>query len=70
MVFRLIDIFPDIDPSDSNFQLLLVEMMYCIRLEDNLDGATNFRGMHLYISYIMRVFAGNVHLEKGHVSKQ
>jgi hypothetical protein len=42
-------------------------MMYCLRLEDKLDGATNFRGTHLYISYIMRVFAGDVHLAKGHL---
>jgi hypothetical protein len=34
--------------------------MYYLRLEDKLDGATNFRGMHLYIRYIMKVFAGDV----------
>jgi hypothetical protein len=39
-------------------------MMYCLKLEDKLDGATNFRGMHLYISYIIRVFARNVHWAK------
>jgi hypothetical protein len=45
-------------------------MMYCLRLEDKLDGVTNFIGMHLYINYIMRVFAGDVHLAKGPLSKQ
>jgi hypothetical protein len=43
--------------------------MYYLILEDKLDGATNFKGMHLYISYIMRVFLEDVHLEKGSLFK-
>jgi hypothetical protein len=39
-------------------------------LKDKLDGATNHKGMHLYIFPIyiieqsVRVFVGDVHLEK------
>jgi hypothetical protein len=41
-----------------------------LRLENKLDGATNFKGMHLYINYIIRVFVGDVQLAKGPLSKQ
>jgi hypothetical protein len=49
---------------------LQLQVTSCANLEIKLKGATNFRGMHLYISYIMRVFAGDAHLAKGHLSKQ
>jgi hypothetical protein len=56
--------------SSRQFQLPVAQTLI---LEDKLDGATNFRGMHLYMftSYIisqrMRVFAGDV---QGTLSKQ
>jgi len=40
-------------------------MMYCLILEEKMDGVTSFRGMKLYIIYFMREFVEDIHLEKG-----
>jgi hypothetical protein len=45
--------FVVVEPYDSDFLLLFVEMMHSLTLEDKLNGATNFRGTHLYIFLLL-----------------